>query len=227
MLKHCRNLPRAGVGFLGLVLVLMFTLTAEAASLRRSGGSQTQGGMLFGVPEGADATSSPAIVTPPAVQEFSVAGSGSVNFVGASSDCIAVGLVCNAGETCQCVETTGTVTDGIGPFYHGAFSFILNIVTSATRQYPNGNNVGKVCFFASGVLSVTPGFPGSTINFITSGAACNGTGGGVALYSGGFAIGSSTGGFSNAIGDGVLGFGANFGTGIGIFDLKGAGTNLN
>lgn len=227
MLKHCRNLPRAGVGFLGLVLVLMFSLTADAASLRRSG-SQSQGAMMFGVPEGVDpAASQPAIVTPPKVLEFSVAGSGNVNFAGPTADCVAAGLICNVGETCQCLETFGSVTDGVGPVALGPFSFILNVVTSfPTRQYPNGNNVGRACFFASGMLAVTT-TPGSTINFITSGAACNGTAGGVALYSGGFNIGPSTGGFSRAVGSGVLGFGSDFSTAVGIFDLRGAGTGLN
>ena len=68
---------------------------------------------------------------------------------------------------------------------------------------------------------------GSIMKLITSGAACNGIGGGVALYSGGFSIVGSTGGFVNAIGGGMLGFGGNFNNGIGVFDIKGAGTNLN
>ena len=225
MLKRYRNLPQVGAGLLGLALILAFSLTAQAASLRRSG-TQSQGGVMFGVPAGANPAMTGSGV-PPAVQEFSVAGSGSVNFSAPSSDCIANGLVCNAGESCQCVETTGTVTDGVGSLYHGSFFFILNIVTTfPTRQYPNGNNVGQACFFATGVLSVTPA-PSSTVTFITSGAACNGTSGGVALYSGGFAIGPSTGGFSSAVGGGMLGFGSNFNTDIGIFDLKGAGTGLN
>jgi hypothetical protein len=182
--------------------------------------------MMFGIPEGVDpATSAPALINPlPTVLEFSVAGSGNVNFFAPAAACIAAGLVCNSGEVCQCVQTLGNVTDGVGSVFHGSFSFLLSIVIS--RQYPNGNNVGRSCFFASGLLMVTE-FPGSAINFITSGAACNGTQGGVALYSGGFGVGPSTGGFSKAVGSGVLGFGANFSTGLGIFDLKGAGTNLN
>jgi hypothetical protein len=204
----------------------MFGLSANAASLRRGGSAPSVGGVLFGVPAGAN----PANVVagdPPSVQEFSVAGSGNVNFSGPASDCIAAGLVCNSGETCQCVETFGNATDGLGPLYHGAFSFIMNIVTSfPTRQYPNGNNVGQSCFFATGILAVSTSL-GSTINFITSGAACNGVGSGVALYSGGFEIGPSTGGFSSATGGGTLGFGSNFNTDVGIFDLKGAGTGLN
>lgn len=223
MLKRCRNLPRVGAGFLGLALVLMFGLSANAASLRRGGSAPAVGGVMFGVPAGANPANVP-LGNPPSVQEFSVAGSGNVNFDGQPSDCTAAGLTCNSGETCQCLETFGNVTDGLGPLYHGAFSFIMNVVTSfPTRQYPNGTNV---CYFASGVLAVTTSL-GSTINFITSGAACNGTGSGVALYSGGFEIGPSTGGFSSATGGGVLGFGSNFATGVGIFDLKGAGTGLN
>jgi hypothetical protein len=225
MLKRYRNLPQVGAGLLGLALVLAFSLTAQAASLRRSG-TQSQGGVMFGVPAGA----SPALTgsgIPPVVQEFSLAGSGSVNFSAPASDCIAAGLVCNAGESCQCVEDTGNVTDGVGSLYHGSAFLILNIVTSfPTRQYPNGNNVGQACFFATGVLSVTPA-ASSTITFITSGAACNGIAGGVALYSGGFDIGPSSGGFSAAVGSGVLGFGSNFNTDVGIFDLRGAGTGLN
>jgi hypothetical protein len=204
----------------------MFSLSANAASLRRGGTASSGTGMMFGVPAGAN----PAIVNPgipPTIQEFSIAGSGNVNFSGPLSDCIAAGLSCNPGEICQCVETFGNVTDGLGPLYHGAFSFLLNIVTTyPARQYPNGNTDGGTCFFASGVLSVSPSL-GSTITFITSGAACNGTGSGTALYSGGFDIGPSTGGFSSATGGGVLGFGTNFNTDVGIFDLKGAGTGLN
>jgi hypothetical protein len=227
MLKHCRNLPRAGVGLLGLALVLAFTASAQASTLRR-GGAQAQGSVLFGVPAGVDpAVSSPAIINPPVVQEFSVAGSMAINFSANPANCAAVNLNCNVGEICQCVEGIGQVTDGIGPLYHGSAVLDLNIVTSfPTRAYPNGNTAGQVCFFATGNLAVTVAL-GSTINFITSGAACNAVSGGVGLFSGGFEVGPSTGGFINAVGGGVLGFGSNFNTGVGIFDLKGAGTHLN
>jgi hypothetical protein len=229
MFKLCRNLPRASVGFLGLVLVLTCTaFNAKADTLRRGGIGQTttQGGMMFGVPAGVSpATASPSAL--PSVQEFSVAGSGNINFAADPSVCTNAGLSCNAGETCQCLQLTGAVTDGIGPLFHGAASLILNIVTTfPTRQYPNGNTAGQTCFFASGVLTITPAVT-SGISFITSGAACNGTNGGVALYSGGFEIGPSTGGFSNAVGGGTLGFGSHFNTDVGIFDLKGAGSGLN
>jgi len=193
--------------------------------MRRLGGSQ-QSAILWGVPEGAVA-SSPAVTAPPAVQEFSAAGSTIVNFTAnETTDCGSVGLTCNAGDTCQCAKAVGTITDGVGPLPNAGpnVSFWLNIDTS--HAYNNGNNVGKACFFATGVFDAV-GNDGSTMKFITSGAACNGIGGGVALYSGGFSIVGSTGGFVNAIGGGVLGFGANFNTDIGIFDIKGAGTNLN
>jgi len=227
MLKLCRNLPRVGVGFLGLALVSMFSMPARAESLRRGGTTSSTVSTLAGVPAGAN----PADVTPgdpPSVQEFSVAGSGSVNYVGPDSDCIAAGLTCNTGQTCQCMEVTGNVTDGLGPLYHGTASLLLSIVNTVT--YPNGNSAGnpsgQVCFFASGILSVSPAV-GSTITFITSGPLCNGPQSGSTVYSGGFLIGSSTGGFSNAVGAGTLSYGANFFTDTGVFDLKGAGTGLN
>ena len=81
MLKLCRNLPRIGAGFLGLALVSMFSMPAHAESLRRGGTTSSTVSTLAGVPVGAN----PADVTPgdpPSVQEFSVAGSGNVNFAG-------------------------------------------------------------------------------------------------------------------------------------------------
>jgi len=136
MLKCFRNLPRVGAGFLGLALVLMLGLNANAASLRRGGVAPSSGGgAMFGVPAGAN----PANVTPlapPSVQEFSLGGSGNANFSAPSSDCVAAGLSCNSGQTCQCFENTGSVTDGLGPLYHGSAFFILNVVIS--QQYPNG-----------------------------------------------------------------------------------------
>ncbi len=223
MLKRFRNLPRIGAGFLGLALALTFGLTANAASLRRGGTAPSSSSAMFGVPAGANPANVIPIL-PPTVQEFSLGGSGNINFSAPSSDCIAAGLVCNLGQSCQCVETTGSVTDGLGPLYHGSAFFILNVVTS--QPYPNGNTQGEDCFFASGVLTVSTSL-GSAINFLTSGAACNGTGGGTALYSGGFEIGPSTGGFSSSTGGGMIGFGSNFNTDVGIFDLRGAGTGLN
>jgi len=204
----------------------MFSQTAQAASLRRAGTQSAGSAMMAGVPAGANPAASGS-ADPPSVQEFSSAGSGTVNFAGPASDCIAAGLTCNSGEVCQCLELTGNVTDGLGPLYHGAATLLLNLVISfPSRAYPDGNNVGQVCFFASGILSVTPA-PSSTMNFFTAGAACNGALLGSLLYSGGFAIGPSTGGFSMATGGGTLGLGTNFFTGVGIFDLRGAGTGLN
>jgi hypothetical protein len=230
MLKRWRNLPRAGVGLLGLALVLMLTVSADAESgrdgMRRLGGSQ-QSATMWGVPQGVDPASSPAVVTPPSVQEFSAAGSTNINFnANEATDCGAVGLTCNAGDTCQCVKAVGMITDGVGPLPIVApnVTFLLNVDIS--HSYNNGNNVGKSCFFATGVFDAAAN-DGSIMKLITSGAACNGIGGGVALYSGGFSIVGSTGGFVNAIGGGMLGFGGNFNNGIGVFDIKGAGTNLN
>jgi len=226
MLKHGGNLPRFAVGFLGLALVLVFSLPARAESLRRAGSQSTAISVMAGVPVGAN----PANVTPgdpPPVQEFSVAGSGSVNFSGPAADCIAAGLVCNSGEVCQCIEINGNVTDGLGPLYHGTANLLLSVVISfPTRQYPDGNNVGEVCFFASGVLTVTPALS-SNVTFVTAGATCNGSQNGSLLYTGGFNIGPSTGGFSDALGAGSLSFGADFFSDAAIFDLRGAGTGLN
>jgi len=226
MLKRCGNLPRVGVGFLGLALVFMFSLTAHAESLRRATIQSSGTGMMAGVPAGAN----PAAVTPgdpPSVQQFSSAGSGNVNFSGPASDCIAAGLVCNVGQTCQCLEVDGNATDGLGPLYHWTASLLRNIViTFPNAQYPNGNNVGEVCFFATGVLSITSTGQ-STISFDTSGTACNGSILGSLLYTGGFNIGPSTGGFSSAVGSGNLSVGADFFSDVGIFDVIGAGTGLN
>jgi len=174
--------------------------------------------------------SSPAITPLPSVQEFSSAGSGVVAFIPGSAmpnPCVVEGLTCNAGDTCQCVTITGNVSDGVGPLFQGPFVFYLSVDSApAARQYNDGNNVGQKCFFATGVLAETPG-SGATINFITAGAACNAIDNASALYSGGFVIGPSTGGFSSALGSGVIGFGANFSTKIGIFDLKGAASDIN
>jgi hypothetical protein len=171
--------------------------------------------------------SSPAVSPAPAVQEFSSTGSGRVNFNAGQSTCQAVGLTCYAGDTCQCVTLTGNVTDGAGPLFQGPFVFYLSVDTlPLARQYNDGNNAGKKCFFATGVLSEIPSSD-ATINFITSGAGCNGIDNASGIYSGGFVIGPSTGGFSNAIGSGILGFGSNFSSKIGLFDLKGAASHIN
>ncbi len=226
MIKHGGSLPRIGVGFLGLALIFVFSLNAQAASLRRAGTQSSAVAVMAGVPIGAN----PANVTPgdpPSVQQFTIAGSGNVNFSGPASDCINAGLVCNSGEVCQCVEVTGGVTDGLGPLYHGAASLLLNIVISfPSRAYPDGNTVGEVCFFGSGVMNVTPAL-GSTISFITAGQICNGSQNGTLLYSGAFNIGPSTGGFSSALGSGHMTLGADFFSDVGIFDIVGAGTGLN
>jgi hypothetical protein len=113
----------------------------------------------------------------------------------------------------------------VGPFFSTIpFDFLLNVDLS--HLYNNGNNQGKVCFFGTGVLSFIAS-PSAQINFDTAGAACNSTGTGVALYSGGFIIGASTGGFSTASGAGMIGFGGDKSTNVATFDLRGAGSNLN
>jgi hypothetical protein len=224
MLKRWRTLPQAGVGLLGLAL-LTFTLNADAASHSFAHGSDM---MFGGTAADIEASSaSPAISPLPAVTEFSSAGSGILSLTASQATCNGVGLTCKTGDTCQCVTLTGNVTDGIGPLFSGPFVLYLNVDTlPVAHQYPNGNNSGQVCFFGTGVLSLTPG-SNATINFITSGAACNAIDNASALYSGGFVIGPSTGGFSNAVGSGIIGFGANSSTHIGVFDLKGAGSNIN
>jgi hypothetical protein len=230
MLKRWRKLPQAGVGMLGLALALTLTLNADASSLREAnpGLGSTTAMMFGGTPAEVEAAaSSPAVVTPPPVQEFSSAGSGTISFNATQAQCNSVGLACLPTDSCQCVITTGTVTDGVGPLFQGPFTFWLNIDTiPVSHQYPNGNDSGKACFFASGVLSETPG-PAESINFITSGAACNGISSASGLYSGGFLIGPSTGGYSSASGAGVLGFGSNISTKVGFFDLKGAASDIN
>jgi hypothetical protein len=165
---------------------------------------------------------SPAVVTPPSVSEFSSAGSGALNINAPFSTCTAQGLSCNSSDVCQCFTITGNVTDGQGPLFQGPFVFYLDVDLS--HLFNDGS--GKVCFLANGVLAETPG-SNATINFITAGAACNGIDNASALYSGGFTIGPSTGGFDDAVGSGVVGFGANTATGVGIFDLKGAASDIN
>jgi len=239
MLKRWRNLPRAGVGLLGLALVLMVSVTADADSLRsglrRLGGGQQSSSMVWGVPAGVDPASVPAVTLIPTVTRFSLAGAGSMDFL--ATDCTSVGLVCPSNEHCECDKATGTVTDGVGPIFSGTFNFWLSVDDTSPlstppgpdRDYPNGSTTGSnhnSCFFATGILAVTT-VPGNTINFSTSGAACIGIGGGVALYDGGFAVTNSTGFFSSSIAGGQIGFGSNFFTGLGIFDLEGAGSQLN
>lgn len=221
MLKRWQNLPQAGVGLLGLAL-LTFSLNANAAS--HSFGHDR---VMFGGTESQikAAASSPALSGPPAVQEFSSAGSGTINLNASTGTCTAVGLTCNTGDFCQCVTLTGNVSDGVGPLFSGPFVLTLNV--DGQTLYDNGAGSPEgVCFFASGVLSLTPG-SNATINFITSGAACNSIDNASALYSGGFVIGPSTGGFSSAVGSGIIGFGANSSSQIGIFDLKGAASDIN
>jgi len=218
MLKRWRKLPQAGVGLLGLAL-LTFSLNADAASH-----SFKHEKMLFGGTASEIKASASLPATPlPAVQEFSSAGSGIINLAAPASACTSVGLNCNPGDSCQCVTMTGSVTDGVGPLFSGPFLLTLNVDEIG---FDDGNDQGQICFFATGVLALTPG-SNATINFITAGAGCNGIDNANALYSGGFTIGPSTGGFSDAIGSGILGFGANKVTKIGIFDLKGAGSNIN
>jgi len=220
MLKHWRKLPQAGVGLLGLALLFTLPLNANADPHSFSHGDTV---MLGGTAsEIAAAAASPATVTPPSVSEFSSAGSGALNLSAPFTTCSAVGLSCNVGDTCQCFTITGNVTDGQGPLFQGPFVFYLD--ADLSHSYNDGS--GKICFFANGVLAETPGSD-ATINFITAGAACNGIDNASALYSGGFTIGPSTGGFDDAVGSGMVGFGANTATGIAIFDLKGAASDIN
>jgi hypothetical protein len=218
MLKHWRKLPQAGVGLLGLALLFTLPLNAQADPHSFSHGDT----VMFGGTASQIAAASPAVVTPPSVSEFSSAGSGILNLSAGSGTCSAQGLSCSMGDICQCFTITGNVTDGQGPLFQGPFVFYLEVDLS--HLYNDGS--GKVCFFADGVLAETPGSD-ATINFITAGAACNGIDNASALYSGGFTIGPSTGGFDDAVGSGVVGFGANTATGIGIFDLKGAASDIN
>jgi hypothetical protein len=219
-----RGKPRAGVALLGLVLFFTFTPNANAASQSFSDDTMRFGGTAAEI----NASSSSAVLTPaPAVQELSSGGSGKINFNADKALCRGVGLYCDIGDGCQCVTVIASVTDGVGPLFSGSFVFYLNVDSApAARQYNDGNNSGQKCFFATGILAETPA-SNSTINFLTSGAACNGIEKASGIYSGGFVIGPSTGGFSNASGSGILGFGANSSTKIGVFDLKGAAWDIN
>jgi hypothetical protein len=202
--------------------MLMFTLTAQAQSLRRGASTTSAPTILSGVPTGVDPATASTPADPPPVQEFSLGGAGTENFNEPSSVCLAAGLTCNGSDTCQCKQATGSLTTGVGPFLAGSFTYTENVDLS--HNYPNGSN--NVCFFASGVLSVSPG-GGSVINFITSGASCNWDGGGTALFSGGFAVGTSTGGFASAFGGGDFAYSSNFSTDMLFFDLRGVGGDLN
>jgi hypothetical protein len=202
----------------------MFTVTAQAQSLRR-GASTTASApaILSGVPAGVDPATASSPADPPPVQEFSLGGAGTESFGEPSSVCLAAGLTCNGGDFCQCKQVTGSITAGVGPFLAGSFTYTESVDLS--QNYHNGNS--NVCFFASGVLSVSPG-GGSLINFLTSGATCNdGTTGNIALFSGGFIIGTSTGGFASAFGGGDFAYGSNFTTDTLYFDLRGVGGDLN
>jgi hypothetical protein len=223
MLKRWRQLPQAGVGLLGLALLLTFTLNADAAGHSFSHETMMAGGTEAEVNA---SVSSPA-ATPPAIQEFSSAGSGTLLLVAGAPTCAAVGLICNTGDNCQCATITGNVTDGVGPLFQGTFVLYLNIVSNSSKSVDDGNNVGQKCFFATGLLSESPG-SGATINFNTAGLTCNGIDNASLLYSGGFTIGdTSTGGFAGAVGSGIIGVGANRSTLVGAFDLKGAAADIN
>jgi hypothetical protein len=219
-----RWLKFAQAGVFGLLLVSFSVSGAYAASLRQ-GNHPSEPTVMFGLadPTGSTPSAVPGFI--PAVQEFSDGGAGVVNLITPSSVCIAAGLICNTGDFCQCVRTTGTVNDGVGPVFSGIpFVFLLNVDLSS--HFDDGNNVGRFCFGSTGILSFIAS-PSAQLNFNTAGAACNSTGVGVALYSGGFLVGASTGGFSNASGAGMIGFGGNSSTSVGTFDLRGAGSNLN
>jgi len=219
MLKLGRNLPQAGVAFLGLAL--LFTLPVNAHAGARS---FAKGDAVAFAPASEDAVASPA-VTVTSVQEFSSAGVGSVDTTPPIPTCTSVGLSCNPGDTCSCLVVKGNVTDGQGPLFTGPFT--LYLVVNNSHFYPVGDNF-KGCFFANGILSETPG-SNATINFITGGQACNQIDNAAGLYSGGFTIGPSTGGFAGATGSGVIGLGFNtsFNPPLVVFDLKGAASNIN
>jgi len=224
MSKRWLLITRASV--FGLCLGLLGTVSANAASLRQ-GNHQANVTMMFGGPASDVESSAVPNTVPLPVQEFSAGGVGILNFIAPAGSCAAAGLVCNSGDFCQCAELIGSITDGQGPF-SGGINIDLLLSVNLSTLYNDGNNVGRVCFFATGALSLNPAvFPANHLNIETAGAACNAAGTGVALYSGGFIIGASTGGFSNASGGGMLGFGAVRPSDVTTFDIRGAGSNLN
>ncbi len=212
-----RSLPRAGIGCLGLLMALSFVASVSATSLRREEPSVSTNappptptvglGWVGHPPAVSNITGDPTGASNPSgsVEEGSSDSNGFTTVIAPTSVCDAQGLVCNVGDFCQCLLYTGTAWDGLGPFYQGTVTFILNADLSTIF-----NNGSLQCFNSSGVIiNALPN--GDSVTLDTGGQGCNvgnfGTGNPTfATYNGGFALVSGVGDYFNAFGGGVVGF---------------------
>src|SRR5271157_1734896 len=88
------------------------------------------------------------------IQYFVAEGQGGSNTTNLNSTkCQAVGLICNNGDVCQCIETSnvGGLVGTLGGLNGGAFDLLLSV--DATSAVNDGT--GRSCFAASGEMFLT------------------------------------------------------------------------
>jgi hypothetical protein len=217
MLKRWLDLPRVAICSLTIASAVALGLNAYAGTLRNAGlgggTSNTVTPQRFGPQAGTETTPVvPATTTPtpPPITFISLMGDGLSTYgggIGASpnpqSDCTNAGFPIKSGDTGNCVEASGTITDGSGPFTSGPYSLILDIDESSF--FFNGSDD---CFAASGEVLLPKGVDGvqGVLRLLTAGIACNSDSGTSSTYDGTFSVDGSTGIFAGAQGTGVLSF---------------------
>lgn len=129
------------------------------------------------------------------LQPLNVIGQGTINL--SSAKCSASGLVCNSGDTCQCVELQGN-SKGLG-FEDATFDVLLSVDTNSSLN----DGTGQQCFAASGKAVLTNG-DGDQLDLETAGLACNSPTMILAFYNGSYGAAGGTGDFATVAGAGAL-----------------------
>jgi hypothetical protein len=85
------------------------------------------------------------------------------------SKCYAAGLVCNSGDTCQCLEQTGTL--GTGDQSETLNDASFDNLFSIDEKVPLRTGNGKECYAFSGAMTFS--ISHGSVQFLTNGLACN------------------------------------------------------
>ncbi len=140
----------------------------------------------------------PLVSSPSTVEKFTklaINGNGATNF--SSTNCVAAGLVCASGDSCECVETTGNYKGNI--VGSGAFDFIVSLDLTAGGT-PQGSGLSS--YLAAGFITLTSGSNSLVIE--TNGIIADAPKFDFAQYTGSYGVSSGTGKFATTIGTGTV-----------------------
>jgi hypothetical protein len=150
------------------------------------------------------------------IEYFVAEGQGTTNLN--SSSCETAGLICNDGDVCQCIETTGpgALLGTLGGLNGGSFDLLLSVDTSTALN----DGTGRSCFPSSGTAVLTAS-DGSVLALETTGLACNGPSFDLGLYSGAYGVQSASGQFYRVSGAGTLSWSDTFSNNSGLIQVTG------